>query len=153
MVGTGIFSNNMRSSSPECCSTRHSGWWPYTVTPSIDKEIQQFLTLLLIWTLLPNLSFYLIARGYRRTFATDEACQQRTLTPPDSWFCPTLTNVLMLIPISWTCLVSGLLSFEHPSVLLFSLWSFFLYSLPRESSFLLACLQMYQFATSISYLP
>ena len=82
--------------------TRHSGWWPSTVTPSIDKVIHQFLTILMIWTLLPNLTFYLIARGFHRTFATGAACQQRTLTPPYTWSCPTsgLENVLMLRPMS-----------------------------------------------------
>ena len=82
--------------------TRHSGWWPSTVTPSIDQALHQFLTLLLILTLFPNLTFYLIARGFHRTFATDAACQQRTLTPPDTWSCPTLglASVLMLRPIS-----------------------------------------------------
>ena len=77
--------------------TRHSWWWPYTVTPSIDQTLHQFLTLLLIWTLLPNLTFYLIARGFHRIFATDTACQQRTLNPPDTWSCPTLgfASVLM----------------------------------------------------------
>ena len=82
--------------------TRHSGWWPSTVTPSIDQALHQFLTLLLILTLLPNLTFYLIARGFHRTFATDAACQQRTLTPPDTWSCPTLglANILMLKPMS-----------------------------------------------------
>ena len=43
---------------------------------------------LLIWTLLPNLTFYLIVRGFHRTFTTGAACQQRTLTPPDTWSCP-----------------------------------------------------------------
>ena len=82
--------------------TRHSGWWQSTVTPSIDQALHQFLTLLLILTLLPNLTFYLIARGFHRTFATGAACQQRTLTPPDTWSCPTLglASVLMLRPIS-----------------------------------------------------
>ena len=72
------------------------------VTPSIDRALHQFLTLLLILTLLPNLTFYLIARGFHRTFATGAACQQRTLTPPDTWSCPTLglASVLMLRPIS-----------------------------------------------------
>ena len=148
--------------------TRHSGWWPSTVTPSIDQALRQFLTLLLILTLLPNSTFYLIVRGFHRTFATGAACQQRTLTPPDTWSCPTLglACVLMSRPISldlvlspdfwisnipryfsfayssghlvlshfgtckcsnvetnisWTYLVSGLLSFEHSSVLLFLL--------------------------------
>ena len=82
--------------------TRHSGWWPPTVTPSIDQTLHQFLTLLLILTLLQNLTFYLIARGFHRTFATGAACQQRTLTPPDTWSCSTLglASVLMLRPIS-----------------------------------------------------
>ena len=36
---------------------------------------------LLIWTLLPNLTFYLIVQCFHRTYATGAACQQRTLTP------------------------------------------------------------------------
>ena len=58
--------------------------------------------LLLIWTLLPNLTFYLIVQGFHRTYATGAACQQRTLTPPDTWSCPTLglACVLMSRPIS-----------------------------------------------------
>ena len=36
------------------------------------------------------------------TFATGAACQQRTLTPPDTWSCPTLglSSVLIMRPIS-----------------------------------------------------
>ena len=60
---------------------------------------------LLIWTLLPNLTFYLIVQGFHRTYATGAACQQRTLTPPDTWSCPTLGLACVLM--SWTCLVSG----------------------------------------------
>ena len=73
-------------------------WWS-----SIDQALHQFLTRLLIWTLLLNLTFYyLIARGFHRTFAMGAACQQRTLSPPDTWSCPTvgLARVLMLRPIS-----------------------------------------------------
>ena len=57
---------------------------------------------LLIWTLLPNLTVYLIVQGVHRTYATGAACQQRTLTPPDTWSCPTLglACVLMSRPIS-----------------------------------------------------
>ena len=57
---------------------------------------------LLIWTLLPNLTFYLIVQGFHRTYATGAACQQRTLTLPDTWSCPTLglACVLMSRPIS-----------------------------------------------------
>ena len=56
---------------------------------------------LLIWTLLPNLTFYLIVQGFHRTCATGAACQQRMLTPPDTWSCPTLglACVLMSRPI------------------------------------------------------
>ena len=57
---------------------------------------------LLIWTLLPNLTFYLIVQGFHKIYATGAACQQRTLTPPDTWSCPTLglACVLMSRPIS-----------------------------------------------------
>ena len=57
---------------------------------------------LLIWTLWPNLTFYQIVQGFHRTYATGAACQQRTLTPPDTWSCPTLglACVLMSRPIS-----------------------------------------------------
>ena len=57
---------------------------------------------LLIWTLLPNLTFYLIVQGFHRTYAMGAARQQRTLTPPDTWSCLTLglTCVLMAGPIS-----------------------------------------------------
>ena len=100
MVGTGILPNNMRSPLPNV--TRHSGWWPHTVTPSLDEILHQSLTLLLIWTLLPNLTFYLFVWAFYGTFATGATCQQRTLTPQDTWSCPTLglASVLMLRPIS-----------------------------------------------------
>ena len=57
---------------------------------------------LLISTLLPNWNFYLIEQGFHRTYATGVACQQRTLTAPDTWCCPTLglACVLMSRPIS-----------------------------------------------------
>ena len=63
---------------------------------------------LLIWTLLPNLTFYLIVQGFHRTYATGAACQQRTLTPPDTWSCPTLglACVLMSRPISLELVLS-----------------------------------------------
>ena len=72
------------------------------MTHSIDQTLHQVLTLLLIWTLLQILTFYPIVRGFHGTFATGAACQQRTLTPPDTWSCPTfgLASVLMLRPVS-----------------------------------------------------
>ena len=67
---------------------------------------------LFLFLLLPNLTFYLIARGFHITFATGAACQQRTLTQPDIWSCPTLwlASVLMLRPISPGLVLAGLLS-------------------------------------------
>ena len=122
IVGTGI----KQYETPIPIVTRHSGGWPYIVTPFINQTVYQLLTLLLIWTLLPIWLFYLIVPGFYRTSATGVACQHRTLTPQDTLSCPTLrlACVLMLRPISWTCLISGLLSFEHPSVLLFASLTF-----------------------------
>ena len=51
MVGTGILPNNMRGS-PLPNVTRHSGWWPHTVTPYIDRTLHHFWPLL-IWIFLP----------------------------------------------------------------------------------------------------
>ena len=98
MVGTGSYQTIWDP--PLSNVTRHSGWWPSTVTPSIDQALHQCLTN--VWTLLPNLTFCRIVRGVHRTFATGAACEQRTLTPPDTLSCPTfgLASGLMLRPIS-----------------------------------------------------
>ena len=52
--------------------------------------------------LITEFAFYHIASGFHRTFATVAACKLRTLTPPDTWSCPTLglASVLKLRPIS-----------------------------------------------------
>ena len=77
---------------------------------------------LLIWTLLPNLTFSLIVRGFHRIYATGAACKLRTLTPPDTWSCPTLglACVLMSRPIS-------------PELVLFP--DFWISNIPRYFSF------------------
>ena len=103
--------------------TRHSGWWPSTVTPSLDLALYQFLTLLLILTLLQNLTFYLIARFLKNIcngcgMPTDDAYSSGHLVLSHFGTCK-CSNVET--NLSWTCLVSGLLSFEHPSVRLFLL--------------------------------
>ena len=89
---TGISPNNMRSPSPECYTT----FWMMTTysVPSIDRTLHQFFTI-------TEFDLYLIVQGFHRTYATGAACQQRTLTPPDTWSCPTLglACVLMLRPI------------------------------------------------------
>ena len=60
-----------------------------------------FLTLLLIWTFY-RIDFLSNCERFPWTFAMGSACQQRTLTPPDTWSCPTLglACVLMSRPIS-----------------------------------------------------
>ena len=80
--------------------TRHSGRWPHTVTLSIDRTLHQFLTITDL-DLITEFDFYLIVQGFHRTYATGVACQQRTLTHPDTWSCPTLglACVLMSRPI------------------------------------------------------
>ena len=57
---------------------------------------------LLSWSVLPTLTFCLIVRGFHRTLATDESYQERKLSPPDAWSCPTLglECSLMSRPIS-----------------------------------------------------
>ena len=100
MVGMGILRNNTRFPSPEYYTTfwrmtiysATLHWWD--ITPMFDP--------LLIWTLLSNLTFYLILWGFHRTFATGATCQQRTLTPPDTWSCPILGLACVLVsrPIS-----------------------------------------------------
>ena len=88
MVDTGILPNNIRSPSPESYTT----FWIMTIY--IDtlhwSGISPIFDPITDPDLLANLTFYLFARGLHRTFATGAACRQRTLTPPDTWPCPTL---------------------------------------------------------------
>ena len=99
MVGIGILQNNIRPHSPE----GYTIFWRMTIySDTLHWVITHFFDPLLIWTLLLNLTFYLIVWRFHRTFATGSACQQRTLTPPNTWSCPTLglACVLMSRPIS-----------------------------------------------------
>ena len=91
------------------------------MTSSIDRTSQQFLTITDL-DLITKFDFYLIVQGFHRTYATDAACQQRTLTPPDTWSCPTLglAWVLMSRPIS-------------PELVLFP--DFWISNIPRYFSF------------------
>ena len=92
--------NNMRYPSHECYTT----FWMMTTysDPLHWSGITQIFDPITDLDLITEFDFYLIARGFHRTFATGVACQQRTLTPPDTWSCPTLglASVLMLRPIS-----------------------------------------------------
>ena len=82
---------------------------------------------LLIWTFLPNLTFYLIMRGFHRIFATGAACQQMMLTPPDTWFCPTfglacvimsrlISPKLVLFPDFWVLNILRYFSFAYNNI-------------------------------------
>ena len=86
MVVMGISSNIMKSSSPKC----HMPLWdiPYTVTPSIDLTLHQFVNILPNWTLLSILTLLPNFESFQWNIATGAASQQRTLTPPDTWSCP-----------------------------------------------------------------
>ena len=62
MVDTGILPNNMRFLSPECYTT----FWRITIYSDTLHwgDITSSVNPLLIWTLLPNLTFYLIMWGF-----------------------------------------------------------------------------------------
>ena len=62
---------------------------------------------------------------HHKLFATGAACQQRTLTPPDTWSCPTLrlASVLMLRQISPELVLSPDFWVSNiPRYFCFSLW-------------------------------
>ena len=97
---------------------RHSGGWPFTVTPSIDETLHQFLTL--YWS---GPYYRLLSNCVRFPQNICNGCGMPTedayswhlvLSHFGTCMCSNVETNL-----SWTCLVSGLLSFEHPSVLLF----------------------------------
>ena len=119
MVGTRILPNNMRSPLPNV--TRHSGLWPHTVTPSLVRTLHQFFTindpdLITEFDFLSNCARFPwnICNGCG--IPTEEAYSSGHLVMSHFGTCM-CSNVET--NLSWTCLVSGLLNFEHPSVLLF----------------------------------
>ena len=99
------------------------------MTPSIDRTLHQFLTITDL-DLLPNLTLYLIVQGFHRTYAngcgmpTEDAYSSGHLVLSHFGTC-ICSNVET--NLSWTCLVSGPLNFEHPSVLLFYFFDFFIF--------------------------
>ena len=100
----------------------HTQWHP-----PLMRHYTNFWPFFLIWTVLPSLTFYLIVWGSHISFATVAVCQQRMLTPPDTWSCPTLglACVLMSRPIS-------------PELVLFP--DFWVSNIPRYFCF--ACIDM-----------
>ena len=96
------------------------------MTPSIDQTLHQFANLLPNWTLLPILTL-LPNGGFNRTLPRERLANRGRLLLGTSGPVPfgTCINfVLMLRPFFPACLSvmsTDLLSFEHPSVLLFCL--------------------------------
>ena len=119
MVVTEILSNNMRPPFPDCYST----FWMMTIfsgnlhwsgiTPSFDLLNLDLITELDILPYCERFPLY-ICNGCG--IPTEEAYSSRHLVPSHfgTYKCSSVKTNL-----SWTCLVSGLLSFEHPSVLFF----------------------------------
>ena len=121
----------------------------------------QFMTLSLIWLLIEFdtfrwfdttnpwpctrfdflLNLTLLIIGFHGANATGVACRQGTLTPPDTWSCPTLwlASVLMLRPIS-------------PELVLFlDFWvsnipRYFCFCFPRMANYCIKWLRTYRLA-------
>ena len=103
--------------------TRHFGWWPHAVTPSIDWTLHQFFTitdldLITKFDFLPNCAMF--------PLNICNGCGMQIEDAYSSWHLVlyhfgTCTCSYVETNFFWTCLVSGLLNFEHPSALLFSL--------------------------------
>ena len=80
MVNTGILSTIWSSLSHECKMTFCS----LTEYNDLPPPIRHYTN---TWSFWPNSTFYPIMKGFNKTFATDVACWQGTLTPPDTWSC------------------------------------------------------------------
>ena len=101
--------------------TRHSGWRPYWVTPSIDRTLHQFLTVtdldpITEFEFLPNYARFPLEICNGCGMPTEDAYSSRHLVLSHFGTCM-CSNVET--NLSWTYLVCRLLSFEHPSVILF----------------------------------
>ena len=102
--------------------TWHSGTWPYTMTPSIDQTLHLFANLLPNWTLIPILTLLPNFGGFHRTLQRVRLANRGRLllrTPGPVPFGTCICS--MLRPFFPELVMStDLLSFENPSVLLFS---------------------------------
>ena len=113
MVDTGILFNNMTSSSHE----RWTTFWPLTSYSEIptNQTFNQF------HDLDTELDLHRITSGFHGAFATGVACQQGTLTLPDTWFRPAFWDFLilkLLRPVfSNLSLLFSTFHLEYPSVL------------------------------------
>ena len=112
------FLPNLRSPSPECYTT----FWMMTIYSDTLhlSGIAQIFDPVTDLNLITEFDFYLISRGFHRTFATGRHATEDAYSSGNlvlSYFGACKCSNVETNP-SWICLVSGLLSFEHPSVLL-----------------------------------
>ena len=118
MVGTGILSNNMRSRSPECYTT----FWMMTVysdtlnwsctAPIFDPITDlDLITEYDFFTYLREVSIEQLQRVWHANRG------RLLLWTPGSVPLWDLQVFYVETNLFWTCLVSGILSFENPSVL------------------------------------
>ena len=102
------------------------GEWPNTMI--IDKTLLLFFTLLPKLTSVQTLAFYLISRGFHRTYSTGLTCKQRMLTPraPNTETCPDCDNMSSFeTSFSKACHVSGLWISNIPKYFFFSSLRYF----------------------------
>ena len=84
MVDTGILFSNMKSPFYECWVT----FWPLTNSDfPTDQTFHQFNDLY------TEFDLHRIMSGFHGIFSMGVACQQGTLTLPDTWFRPTLVDL------------------------------------------------------------
>ena len=114
VVGSGILSNNRKSHFHEWYIT----FWVIIICSDILywSNITPICDPLTELDLRPNLTFYPIVRAFHRTFTTEDAYSSEHLVLSHFGTCM-CSNVET--NLSQTCLVPGLISFEHPSLLLF----------------------------------
>ena len=94
--------------------TRHSGTWPYTMTPSIDQTLHQFANLLPNLTLIPILTLFPNFGGFHRTLQRVRLANRGRLllrtpgpVPLGTCICSNVETIL-----SWTCHVYGPFEFR-----------------------------------------
>ena len=81
---------------PPVPNVTHSGWWPYTVTSSIDRILHQFLTVTDLY-LITDFDFLPNYARYPYNICTGCGTPTEDATPPNTWSCPTLGLACVLI--------------------------------------------------------
>ena len=120
MVDMGISSNTMKSPLPNV--TWHSGTWSSTVTPLTDQTLHQFWTYHRAGPYYQFWPYYQISEGFHRTLQRVRLANRGRLllqTPGPVPFGTCICSNLLRPFFPELVMSTDLLSFEHPSVLLF----------------------------------